>query len=88
MRKKPPHWKTLVSVGLLFSPVFSQALQAQVPVVGSLPQSKTPLAPGDIDPALSRIYVHVDKTGFGHEHGVEAKLKSGRLQLGANQNAG
>ncbi len=44
--------------------------------------------PGEIDTVLSRIYVHVDKSGIGHEHGVEAKLKSGQLQLGANQNAG
>ena len=58
-------------------------------MLGNLPSvSKTQLAAGEIDTALSRIYVHVDKTGFGHEHGIEAKLKSGRLQLGANQNAG
>ena len=90
MARKPPRWILLVlSAGLLIPAMVSRALQAQVSAAGGLPQaSKTPLAPGEIDTALSRIYVHVDKTGFGHEHGVEAKLTSGRLQLGANQNAG
>ena len=90
MRRQPPHCKIFVlSVGLLFYAFANHALLAQAPVAGSLQQSSnTPLAPGDLDTALSRIYVHVDKTGFGHEHGVEAKLKSGRLQLGANQNVG
>ena len=69
--------------------VVNHGLHAQAPVLGNLPSvSKTQLAAGEIDTALSRIYVHVDKTGFGHEHGIEAKLKSGRLQLGANQNSG
>jgi polyisoprenoid-binding protein YceI len=91
MSRKPPYWKMFaLSVGLLFFPAFvSHRLFAQSPVIGSLPQaSKTPPVPGDIDTALSRIYVYVDKAGFGHEHGVEAKLTSGRLQLGVNQNAG
>jgi polyisoprenoid-binding protein YceI len=90
MRRQPPHWRvTALSIGLLFSAFANHALQAQSPVAGRLQQpSHTPLAPGDLDTALSRVYVHVDKTGFGHEHGVEAKLKSGKLQLGANQNVG
>ncbi len=29
----------------------------------------------------SRIYVYVGKTGLGHNHGVEGRLKSGSLQL-------
>src|SRR5690606_13361060 len=46
------------------------------------------LAVGDIDPKHSRFYVLVDKTGFGHQHGVEAMLKSGRLQQGGAQSGG
>lgn len=46
------------------------------------------LAVGDIDPKLSRFYAFVDKTGLGHQHGVEAALKSGQLQLVGNQNTG
>jgi len=34
------------------------------------------------------VYVFVGKTGFGHEHGVEGKIKSGWLVLGASKQAG
>ena len=50
--------------------------------------ARKPAAPGQIDVAKSRVYVHVDKTGFGHEHGVEGLVKSGSFHLGATQNAG
>lgn len=46
------------------------------------------LAPGQVDTGQSRIYVHVFKTGFGHEHGIEGLLKSGSLSLPAARNAG
>jgi polyisoprenoid-binding protein YceI len=87
MTYKPRPWEILVvGSALLLPALVSHELQAQEPVLGSSPQaSKTPLAPGDIDTSLSHIYVYVYKTGFGHEHGVEAKVKSGHLQLGANQ---
>ncbi|XZE55032.1 YceI family protein [Planctomycetaceae bacterium SH139] len=44
--------------------------------------------PADVQTQASRVYVFVDKTGLGHQHGVEAKLLSSRLVLGAAQNAG
>ncbi len=44
--------------------------------------------PGDVDTTNSRVYVHVGATGLGHEHGVEGKLTSGNVQLGAQQGAG
>ena len=31
----------------------------------------------------SRIFVHVDKTGFGHEHAVVGQIQRGFLVLGA-----
>jgi polyisoprenoid-binding protein YceI len=40
----------------------------------------------DID--HSRVYAFVGKTGFGHEHGVVGRLKSGSIRLGARQKAG
>ncbi|MFO1094706.1 MAG: YceI family protein [Planctomycetaceae bacterium] len=46
------------------------------------------LAAGDVDPATSRVYVHVKKRRLGHEHGVEGRVKSGRLQLDAADKAG
>lgn len=36
----------------------------------------------------SRVYVWVGKTGFGHEHGVEGRIKSGRIRLNAARDAG
>ena len=62
---------------------------AQAPVGGqAIAQPRAPLAPGDVDTSISRVYVHADKTGFGHEHGIESLLKAGHLQLGAQQNPG
>ncbi len=46
------------------------------------------LAEGQIDPRVSRVYIFVGKTGLGHEHGVEGKIQSGALALGATTNAG
>lgn len=39
--------------------------------------------PGDVYLKGSRVYAFVGKTGFGHQHGIEGKLKSGNLQLDA-----
>lgn len=45
--------------------------------------------PGDFDLVRSRVYVFVGKKGrIGHDHGVVGKLKSGRLTLGAAEDAG
>ena len=41
-----------------------------------------------VDVTRSRVYVFVGKTGFGHEHGVEGKIKSGWIALGASKRAG
>lgn len=49
---------------------------------------KSVAEPGQIDVQRSRIYVYVDKTGLGHEHGIEGQVKSGGIQLGARADAG
>lgn len=36
----------------------------------------------------SRVFTFVEKTGLGHQHGVEGRLKSGSIQFGAGQDAG
>ena len=33
--------------------------------------------PGDVYLPNSRVYIHVDKTGLGHEHGVVGQIKQG-----------
>jgi polyisoprenoid-binding protein YceI len=43
---------------------------------------------GDVNLKDSRVYIYVGKTGLGHNHGVEGRLKSGRIQLGQPENAG
>lgn len=44
--------------------------------------------PGDLHLGSSSVYVHVGKTGLGHEHAVSGKLQSGTIQLGVKSNAG
>jgi polyisoprenoid-binding protein YceI len=39
------------------------------------------LRAGEIDTDLSRVFIFVDKTGFGHQHGVVGRLKSGYLRV-------
>jgi polyisoprenoid-binding protein YceI len=46
------------------------------------------LEPSDVSLQKSRVYIFVDKSGFGHQHGVEGLLKSGKLTLGAIEDAG
>ncbi len=36
---------------------------------------------GDVNLQSSRVYIHVDKTGLGHEHGVEGRLQAGHVHL-------
>lgn len=49
---------------------------------------KSALKAGEIDLEKSRIYVHVGKKGFGHEHAVEGKIKSGSIDLNAEKDVG
>lgn len=75
------------SVAVCLIVVLSQsAAVAQQQGVGQTPQQS--FAPGDVYLASSRVYALVGKTGFGHEHGIAGSLKSGRILLGASQNAG
>jgi polyisoprenoid-binding protein YceI len=46
------------------------------------------IQPGDVNVEVSRVYTFVDKTGLGHQHGIEGRLASGQLRLGASQDAG
>lgn len=43
--------------------------------------AQPPATSGDVNLEFSKIYIKVGKVGMGHEHGVIAKLKEGKLQL-------
>ncbi len=44
--------------------------------------------PGDLNLEFSRVYIFVDKTNnLGHSHGVEGKLKSGRVLADAQESS-
>jgi len=47
-----------------------------------------PVSPGDVHLKTSRVYIHVGKTGLGHDHAVMGRLQSGSLRVGADENAG
>jgi hypothetical protein len=67
-------------------------------VIHVLPTSAQPAAatrgvvrqpdPGDVLLEPSRVYIFVGKSGFGHEHAVAGKLRSGVVKFGATQDAG
>jgi polyisoprenoid-binding protein YceI len=50
-------------------------------------QSDAALGPGDISLRASRVYVFVDKTGFGHQHAVIGRIREGNLRI-AGRSAG
>lgn len=52
------------------------------------PAKDTALRPGQIDVRRSRVFARVDKTGLGHEHAIEGRVKEGEIRLGAAQDAG
>lgn len=50
--------------------------------------ARTHVAAEELDLRASRVYIKVGKKGFGHEHAVTGRLKSGAVQIGATKNAG
>jgi hypothetical protein len=61
---------------------------AQTPQPGEAQPPPKVWAPGEVHPGNTRIYVHVFKTGMGHEHAVVGRVRDGVIHLGAAQNAG
>lgn len=76
------------------------AAQAQAPATAATPSASAaiaapataPSAPvieaGDLFLAGSRVYIFVQKTGLGHEHGVVGLIKQGRIDLHAAHDSG
>jgi len=63
-----------VFVAVLLWPWAAQAQQDPVPAIV-----------GPVDRNHSRIYVFVDKTGLGHQHAVEGRLKQGAFRIQPGQ---
>ena len=77
---------SIVAIGLW--PVFHNSALGQVRATSVQQRAKKKSVVGEIDVEQSRIYVFVGKTGFGHEHGVVGKVRSGSLRLNEAKNAG
>jgi polyisoprenoid-binding protein YceI len=63
-----------------------QANATASPAAG--PTNTSVFEAGDVYLPSSRVYIFVGKTGFGHEHGVVGRLKSGRVRLDVPQQSG
>ena len=77
---------------LVFSVAFGGPAQKSgtattVPITNTETENKQP-DQNQINVKKSRVFAFVEKTGLGHQHGVEGRLKSGFIQLGAEQDAG
>jgi polyisoprenoid-binding protein YceI len=82
--------KHAISVRIRFTLVAALAL-ATVALTMSAVRAQTPeprrearnlrLHAGEIDTDLSRVFIFVDKTGFGHQHAVVGRLKGGYLRV-------
>lgn len=72
--------RKLASGSLVLAILFSSASPARA-------QQAAP-QPGQVDTQRSKAYAFVGARGLGHEHGVEGRLVSGTVRLGAAQQAG
>ena len=77
---------TSASIPVLVATVIATA-PARAQLAGATEAPKSFVA-GDVYLPSSRVYALVGKTGLGHEHGVIGALSTGRLVLGASQDAG
>lgn len=84
--------KTRLFLGLLFwlsSGVVVTQLSSGASPVDSAQRKSTEASGLQVNTESSRVYIFVGKTGLGHDHGVEGKLKSGHLDLaGGDQGTG
>jgi polyisoprenoid-binding protein YceI len=62
-------------------PAWAQLQAPRLPAPGSPAARALRVRAGELDPDLSRVYIFVDKTGFGHQHGVEGRIKAGNLRV-------
>jgi polyisoprenoid-binding protein YceI len=88
--------RSSITVGLRFvliaAGIVGAAELAVAQVRGQTPAERAEarslrLRSGEIDTDLSRVFIFVDKTGLGHQHGVVGRLKAGNLRI-AKESAG
>jgi hypothetical protein len=80
--------RTAVVAGILVACTAATDTHAQTTQPGETQPPQKVWVPGEVHPGNTRIYVHVFKTGLGHEHAVVGRVKDGVIHLGATQNAG
>ena len=80
--------RTAITAGILVACTAITETRAQSIQPGGAQASQKVWTPGEVHPGFTRIYVHVFKTGMGHEHAVVGRVKEGVIHLGATQNAG
>jgi hypothetical protein len=71
--------------------IVTEQCAAQAPASSQqagITSTQTTYEPGDVYLPMSRVYMHVDKTGLGHEHGVVGQIKQGRINLGSSTDPG
>lgn len=76
------HFRSFFGVMIMCISVIAAAF------AGAADATTKALVPGDVHVANSRVYIRVEKTGFGHVHGVVGMLSSGHVTLDADQGAG
>jgi polyisoprenoid-binding protein YceI len=75
MNEVKTHWISCAAALALVAMSLPDVSRAQ-----STENKPATLRPGDIHTAASRVYIFVEKTGFGHQHAVVGRLKEGHLQ--------
>ena len=93
-----PYWAlagaTLIATMTSFLDVAAQNPSFRPPnIVAATTAAQPPGTPNDYEPGDiylpgSRVYVLVDKTGLGHQHGVMGQIKQGRIRLDLPQDSG
>ena len=82
-------WRARLAPACLMAVFWSlNAADAQVTQATATKVPQKVWAPGEVHTGNTRIYVHVFKTGIGHEHAVVGMVQEGVIHLGATQNAG
>ncbi|MCA9012924.1 MAG: YceI family protein [Planctomycetaceae bacterium] len=87
-RVSPLGFVCILMVCVAFSRPDQKAVATTTPVRTDTNAENEQPEKNQISVKKSRVFTFVEKTGLGHQHGVEGRLKSGSIQLGAGQDAG